>query len=106
MNKRNRLTPEVRYEELLEIAVRLASFRSYTKVGAKEIAKAAQCSRALVAHYLGTTEEIRRVVMEVGVKRGILRIVAYGLIHNHEVALKAPKQLRITAFKFVSDGKL
>ena len=101
-----RKEPQIRRKELLKIAVDLASYQDYSKLYAKDIALTADCSRGLVVHYLGTTEEIHAEVMRIGIKRKVLRIVAYGLIHNHPLALAAPKGLREESFQYVATGQL
>lgn len=63
-----RLEPDVRREQILEVAIRLFGERSYDQVSTVELAREAGVARGLVNHYFGTKrdlylEVVRRMVM-------------------------------------------
>lgn len=75
----------------------MAEKNGYTRVTRDEVAAHAQCSPALVSHYLGTMPDLRRDVMRAAVKRGILPVIAQGLAAKDRHALKASEELKKAA---------
>ena len=64
-SKRNRLTPEERVTQLMEIALELFAQKGLGRVGHGDIAKAAHVSTATVFNYFPTTESLNAAVMDV-----------------------------------------
>lgn len=102
--KKKRLQPEARETGILEVALRLAAAKGYTRVTRDEIAAAAGCSSGLVSRYLGTMTQCRRLLMRKAVERGVTRIVAQGLADGNPHAAKASPELRAAAAALLIGG--
>lgn len=100
--KRKHLNAEARADELLEVAVRVAAERGWSKMTRACIAEAAQVSEGLVSARLGTMDALRRSVMRAAVKRRIVGIVAEGLALRDRHAAKADDDLRAEAARRLS----
>lgn len=100
--KKKRLLPADRETEILEVALRLAAAKGYTRVTRDEIATAAGCSSGLVSRYLGTMTQCRRLLMRKAVEREIVKIVAQGLADGNQHAKKAPPELKARAAQLLA----
>lgn len=87
-----------RYHHILEAALRLAQSKgSYRALTQSSVAEAAGVSRGLINHYYLLVELLRLEVLELAIKRGILPLVAEGLVAGEPVAQRAPMELRARA---------
>lgn len=89
-----RLSPNVRTDQLLDVALDLAARDGYASLTRDGIAAAAGVSGGLVTARLGTMEAIRRSVMRRAVQRRVARVVAEGLVARDAHAGKADDALR------------
>lgn len=89
--------PKVRKEAILESALAMAAAHGYHQMTRQQIAAHAQVSPALVSHYLGTMEAMRRDVMRHAVKVKNLAVIAQGLALKDRHALRAPSDLQHAA---------
>ncbi len=94
MTIRTRWHPSTRRAALLETTIHLSESMGYLCVSRDAIAVRAGVSAALVSHYLGPIESIRRAVMVAAVDREILPIIAQGLTVGDEIAVRAPDYLK------------
>lgn len=96
-NMKKHLPSEIRGQQLLDVAVALASKSGLAKLTREQIALKANVSPGLVSARLGTMENLRRSVMRQAVAREDLKLLAEGLVTRHPVALRAPAELRARA---------
>lgn len=96
-----RLDPAVRRQELLDVAVEVASARGWRTLTRECIAVAAGVSPALVSARLGTMAELRRAVMRAAIRKGIAAIVAEGLVAGDPHARKAPEEIKRAAAAYI-----
>lgn len=89
-----RLAPDVRSEQILEAAVKLANRAGFRKLTRDRIAKAAGVSDGLVSIYFGSMDNMRDEVMKVAVRDGHLALIAQGVADRNKIAMKAPASLR------------
>jgi AcrR family transcriptional regulator len=91
-----------RRAEILAAALALAEQTDYRHITRAEVAQAAGCSPALVAHHFGNMAELREQVLFEAVERECLRVVAQGLIAVDPIAWGAPQSVRAAALRAVS----
>lgn len=96
-----RLDPSARTEQLLDVALKLASAHGWRGITHDLIASTAGVSRGLVIARLGTMEQVRRSVMRAAVKERCARVVAEGLAAGDRHAKKADAALRELAAAWV-----
>jgi hypothetical protein len=89
-----RLKPEDRYNHILDAAIRVAERSGYRTLTRQDVAEEAGVSPGLVSHYYLYVELLRMEVLAKGVERGVLPIVAEGLVAGELVARRAPEELR------------
>lgn len=65
------MTGEDREKQLIDTAVALAKKHGAANLTRRMIAKACDCSEALVSNYLGTTEQLRRKAKNAAKKAGV-----------------------------------
>ena len=88
------LPSEVRGQQLLDVAVALASKGGLANLTREKIALQANVSPGLVSHRLGTMENLRRSVMRQAVVREDMKLLAEGLVARNPIVMKAPEELR------------
>jgi len=93
--------PDVRREQLLNAAIKIAKQVGYTNVERNAIADDAGVSMALITNYLGTLPQLQRTLMRYAVKNNIVEIVAQGLACRDRHASKASKELKELAAQFI-----
>lgn len=98
----NRLTPQARTDELLNIALKLASADGWRTLTHAAIARAAGVSNGLVIARLGTMEQVRRSVMRAAVRERCVPVVAEGLCMGSPHARKADPDLKAAAAAWVA----
>lgn len=92
MSERKQATD--RHIDIIAAALRAAVNWGWSTMTRGDIAQEAECSEALVSHYLGTMDEAREAVMRAAVECEVPRVVAAGLSARHPVALDAPDSLK------------
>lgn len=100
-----RQKPEVRRGEIMDAAVREAADMGILRATCEGIACRAGCSPQLVKHYYGTMTQLRRDLMRYAVRNELAHIVAQGLALRDTHALKAPKELKEKAAKWLQGGR-
>jgi len=101
-NLGKRLAPEVRKDEILAVAVRLAKDEGFNSLRRDAIAKAAGVAQGLVTRYFNTMPQLKRAVMRYAVHFEVLPIVAEGLAIRDTEALKASDALKQKALSTLS----
>lgn len=97
----NHLKPDVRANELLDVALDLAARTGWRSLTHTSVAQAAGVSPALVVLRLGTKTELLRDVMRRAVNRGVVPVVAEGLAVGDKHAKRASEALREQAAQHV-----
>lgn len=92
--KQKRLKPEIRKEEILAAAVRLAGSKGYANVTRDEIAAKIGVSGSVIQYHFGTMSQLRTALMRYAVKYRHPRVVAQGLVTRNPHALKADDKLK------------
>lgn len=92
--KQKRLKPDIRKEEILVAALKLAASSGYTNITRNEIAEKAGISGSAVQYHFGTMTQLRTELMRYAVKRRHPRVVAQGLATRNRHALKADDELK------------
>lgn len=94
--------PSVRREMILRAAIKAArtpvGFITLTRA---RIADHAECSEGLVSRYLGSMEDVRRIVLEIAIDEEILPIIAQYLAFTGGKA-KIPTALKQKALRTLS----
>lgn len=90
----DRLSPTVRTDQLLDVALTLAARDGWQSLTRDGIALAAGVSSGLVTQRLGAMDQIRRSVMRRAVLRRVVRVVAEGLVARCSYAGRADDTLR------------
>lgn len=96
-----RLAPEVRTEQLLDVALRLAESEGFHRLTRDEIARRAGVATGLVSTRLGTMDQLRRAVMRRAVTQRCVPVVAQGLAAGDKHAAKADQELKDLAAAWV-----
>jgi len=96
VNKR-RVSPTLRKEHLVSVAIDLAIEGNYMRTTRDAIAERAGVSMGLVTKYFGTMQQLRNEIMRRAVVDGIPHIVAQGLAAGDKRASKAPAELKTAA---------
>lgn len=94
---RTRLKPEVRREQILAAALRVAMDTGYNSLTRDGVAAAAGVATGQVNHIFNTMTQLRRAVMRAAVNREIKPIIAQGLAIGDSEAHKAPEWLQRAA---------
>ena len=93
MSELKRLKPEVRRDQILAVAIDVATKQGYNNVTRERIAEQAGISTGLVNRVFNTMAQLRRAVMRAAIHRELLPIVAAGLGCNCRIAHSASEQL-------------
>lgn len=92
-----RLTPEIRREQILAAAVELAKSKGYSNITREDVAAKAGCSIGLVTLRFSTMEILKKAVMNFAVKNGVLEIICQGLMLKNRTALGVPDKIKKAA---------
>lgn len=99
-NKRKRLEPTVRKEQILNAAVVVAEEKGYSHIQRYEVAVQAQCSEATVSFYFGTMHKLKTAVLKHAVKSGIHSIIAQGVVAKDRYVMRhTDETIRVQALK-------
>jgi AcrR family transcriptional regulator len=99
---RERLDPEDRKSQILDVAMAMAKKDGYTRITRDAVASKAKVSTGLVTMYF-SMDALRDAIIKLAVKRGIAEIVAQGLANRHPVALRAPQELKERAASLLTN---
>lgn len=94
-----RLDPEVRREQILDAALRVAERDGYDRMTRVAVAVTAKCSGATVQYYYTSMDQLRRCVMRAAVRKPVLPVLAQGLARRDRIALRADPELRRRALE-------
>ncbi len=89
-----KLKPEVRKDQIITAALDVAERVGYKQMLRKEVADEAKCGTGTVSLHFGTMTQLRTQVMRHAIKRKRLKVIAQGLAHNDQRALKAPENIK------------
>lgn len=103
VNKKRVTDPTLRKEHILNVAINTAKIISYDKLTRQDVAENAGVSIGLITRYFTTMNQLRRDVMRTAVKRGVLEVVAQGLVNKDKHALKASKELKANAANLIAN---
>jgi AcrR family transcriptional regulator len=94
---KTRVEPNLRRDQLLKIAVLIATNEGYNNLTREMIADRANVSVSLITRYFGTMTKLKRDVMRYAIKNEIPEIIAQGLAIKDSHAIKAPQELKAKA---------
>lgn len=100
--KSKRLDPNARKEEILQVAVGIATKDGLNNLRRDAIAEAAGVANGLVTRYFETMTQLRRAVMRHAVHNENLPLIAQGIAMRDPQALKAPEELKQKALASLS----
>jgi hypothetical protein len=103
---KTRTDPELRKDQILNIAINLAIIIGCHRLTRDEIASKADVSMGLVTNYFGTMKQLKRTVMRAAIKRKISAIVAFGIVDDNVYAKKVKGELKRTALELVNTKKV
>lgn len=96
---KKRVAPQLRKENILSCAIKLAEKVGYTKITATAVAEDAGITHQTVMHYFSTMNQLKTEVMRRAVKENNLRIIAQGLVAGDKHAKKAEQHVKEDALK-------
>ena len=100
---KTRTDPELRKDQILNVAVELAKTGGYHKISRDSIAEKAGVSQGLVSKSFNTMKQLRRAVMRAAIHREIPEIVAQGIANQDDQAKKAPPELKRKAIELMAN---
>lgn len=100
---KTRIDPELRKDQILNIAIEMAKTGGYHKISRDSIAKKAGVSQGLVSNSFHTMKQLRRAIMRAAIHRKIPEIVAQGIANQDDQAKKAPPELKKQALDLLAD---
>ena len=101
-----RLKPDDRYNQILDAAIRVAERTGYRSLKREDVAAEAGVSQGLVSFYFLFIELLRMEVLTAAIERGVLPIVAEGLVAGEPVAQQACADLKARAAVSLLGGGL
>jgi AcrR family transcriptional regulator len=75
-----KVMPDVRREQLLDAALRLAKKKGLYSLSHKEVAKECGVARPTVAHYFSRLDDLRIYTAQHAVKHGVVSVIVEGVI--------------------------
>lgn len=87
--------------QLLAAGVTAARSLGWYKVTRKHIAEVTGTAPSLTNYYFPSKSELRDAIMEEAVIKGVVSVVAEGLVYGHPAATAAPAPLRAKAEAYV-----
>lgn len=94
--------PALRHDQILNAAIEVAKKKGYNKLTRPDVSEAAGVSLSLITYYFETMNQLKRDIMRAAVKRGVVEIVAQGLVNKDRHALKASKELKTKAAHLIA----
>jgi AcrR family transcriptional regulator len=92
--KRDRLNPDVRRQQILSVAIKMALRDGFNKLTRDGVANEAAVATGTINHSFGTMEKLSRAVMRAAINLEHLPIVAQGLAQGDKDAHAAPEWLK------------
>lgn len=89
--------PQERIAEILTAGLKLAEEKGFNKVTRTDVANATGFGAGTINFHFGNMGQLQDKIMREAVRRGVLRVLAQGLIVRHKEALKASEELRAQA---------
>lgn len=89
---------------MIEAGLALARQHGFTRVSRSMVARKVGCSDSLLSSWW-TAEQFQSEVMYEAVDRGMLDIIAQGLVARHPAAINAPFCLRSRAAEYIAGGE-
>lgn len=86
-------------QAILDAAVTLAQFQTYTTVTRKQIAERVRCAPGTVSYHFTTMEKLHTAIIKRAVELELPAIIAQGIVAKNWYALHAPSWLREAAAK-------
>lgn len=96
-----RSDPEIRQQQLMEAALKVAKDEGWSKLTRAKVACQAGVAASLINFYFGDKDQFRTSVMQEAVMRNLVSVVAEGLLYHNKAALDAPEALRKRAKDYV-----
>lgn len=100
---KSRINPELRKDQILNVAIDMAKEFGYHKITRDGIAERADISAGLISRYFNTMKQLRRTIMRAAVHKEIPEIVAQGLANGDDQAKKAPQELKRKALELIAN---
>lgn len=99
-----RLAPALRKEQIVAVALHLATKGGYQRITSDQVAAAAGVSKGLVFNYFTTMPQLRRAIMRAAIaaKPPVLSVIAEGLAIGDAHAKKAPEAVKQQAIESLS----
>jgi AcrR family transcriptional regulator len=94
---RPRLLATDRKAQILEAALQYAAANSFAQITFAAVGRLSGCGRTTAIYHFHSIVRLRSAVMRIAVKRGVLKVVAQGLVARHSAALAAPDDLKARA---------
>lgn len=92
---KQRLRPEVRHDQILTAARKVACRVGYKNITREAVAEKAGCATGLITHYFTTMIQLRRAVIRAAVANDDVAIIAQGIEERSKYVAKAkPAALR------------
>ena len=89
----------LRREEILACALRLAHATVYTHITREELALACDCAPATISLHLGTIQQMRREIISAAIAQRDLVVIAQGIVANEPKAKGAPDEIKRAALE-------
>jgi len=100
---KTRIDPELRKDQILNIAIEMAKTGGYHKISRDSIAQKAGVSQGSVSKSFNTMKQLRRAIMRAAIHQEIPEIVAQGIANQDDQAKKAPPELKKQALELIAN---
>ncbi len=97
MNKRKRLAPLDRHQQILTAALTVARRDGLAECSRDAIAVEAGCTPALVSHYAETMPKLRRAIVGEAIRLRDLRVIAQAIVAREPRALRLDDETKRAA---------
>lgn len=103
-NVQERMPPALRKEQIVAVALQLATKNGFQRITSDQVADAAGVSKGLVFNYFTTMPQLRRAIMRAAIaaKPPVLSVIAEGLAVGDAHAKKAPDDIKQLAIASLS----
>jgi AcrR family transcriptional regulator len=102
--KRERMNPSVRREQILASALDMATKHGYASLTRDALAAHAGVAKGQIHHTFNTMTQLRRAVMRAAVHRELRPIIAQGLAQGDKDAHAAPEWLKRESLELLMGG--
>ena len=101
---KSRVSPALRREQILLVAIEMAREGGYGKITRDAIAEQAGVSMGLVTRYFETMPQLRRDLMRAAVRGEVLEVIAQGLTDGNPYAKKASAEVKARAATLIANA--